>query len=360
MAHEIEFRNNSYSYVENGKNGLAWHKLGVAYDRPLTAEEAIKGCRADYNVVSRPITSLTPEQVQAIHNGELIKINPFQVEDEFRAITREDTNKILSVASNKYRILQNSKAFEFVDYITSGELGKQATIDAAGVLMDGKKIFITAKFSESLKIPGSNEDMVDMYLVFTNGFDTKSSICCMTTPVRVVCNNTLNAAFNNNTGKISFRHYGDINSRFSLKEENIKHAVNCLNILDSYKDSLIKGIEALGNKKITEEQADNIIKYVFCPENSRSKLKAKGFKIENDDDFSMKYRNIVTKVKNALYNGIGQEKLDVNSGLWLFNGVTTAIQNSLNFKSEAKKFESIMNGQLNNRLNETTEMIMAV
>lgn len=358
MAHEIEFRNNSYSYVENGKNGLAWHQLGIAYDRPLTAEEAIKGCRADYNVVSRPITSLTPEQVQAIHNGELIKIDPYQIEDDLRAITREDTNKILSVASSKYQILQNIKAFEFVDYITSGELGKQATIDAAGVLMDGKKIFITAKFSESLKMPGSNEDMVDMYLVFTNGFDRLSPICCMTTPIRVVCNNTLNAAFNNNNGRIRFKHYGDVNSKLNIKEENIKHAASCLKIFDSYTQNLLKGIEVLGNKKISFEKAENIIKFVFCPENMRSKLVAKNYDI-NDDDFSIRYKNKIKGVINSLNNGVGQDIVEPETGLWVFNGITTAAQNYIKYTSEIKKFESLMDGQFNNQLNEATRLIMA-
>lgn len=358
MAHEIEFRDNKYSYVENGKNGLAWHKLGVAYDRPLTAVEAIEGCRANYNVVSRPISSLTQEQITAIRNGEMVKIDPSQIEDGFRAITREDTNKILSVATNKYQILQNVKAFEFVDYITSGELGKQATIDAAGVLMDGKKIFITAKFSESLKIPGSNEDMVDMYLVFTNGFDKMSPICCMTTPIRVVCNNTLNAAFNNYNGRIRFKHYGDINSRLAIKEENIKHAASCLKIFDSYTKNLIAGIEALGNKNISREKAENIIKFVFCPKDSRSKLIASNYNI-NDDGFSTKYRNVVRNVTNALDNGVGQDLVESETGLWLFNGITTAAQNYIRFNSEARKFESLMDGKFNDQLNEATKMIFA-
>lgn len=358
MAHEIEYRDDKYSYVENGKNGLAWHKLGVAYDRPLTAAEAIKGCRADYNVVSRPISSLTQEQIASIRNGEMVKIDPSQIEDELRAITREDTNKILSVASSKYQILQNAKAFEFVDYITSGELGKQATIDAAGVLMDGKKIFITAKFSESLKMPGSNEDMVDMYLVFTNGFDKQSPICCMTTPIRVVCNNTLNAAFNNNHGRIRFKHYGDIHSRLDIKEENIKHAASCLKIFDSYTQSLLQGIETLGNKKISHEQAENIIKFVFCPENMKSKLVTKNYDI-NDNDFSVRYKNTVKGVINSLDHGIGQEIVETGTGLWLFNGLTTAVQNHMRFTSEAKKFESLMDGRFNDQLNEATRLILA-
>ena len=358
MAHEIEYRDNKYSYIENGKNGLAWHKLGVAYDRPLTALEAIEGCRANYTVESRKIISLTEEQLSMINNGQAINVSLNQIDDNIRAITRQDTNKILGVATERYSILQNSKAFEFVDYITSGELGSQATIDAAGVLMDGKKIFITAKFSESVKIPGSSNDIIDMYLVFTNGFDKVSPVCCMTTPIRVVCNNTLNASFNNHSGRIRFRHRGDIESRLDLKEANINHALKCLNVFDAYKKEFIAGIERLGNKIITDEQADNIVKFVYCPENLRNKLVANNYNIE-DKDFSSTYRSTVNKVKMAIENGIGQAEMDRNNGLWLFNGITTAIQNSIKFKDETKKFESMSDGKSYDILNMTHSMILA-
>ena len=358
MAHEIEFRSGKYSFVENGKHELSWHNLGTVYDRPLTATEALIGCRADYVVESRKLTSLTEEQLIKVNSGEPIIILPEQISDSHRAITRKDTNKILSVASDRYSILQNTKAFEFVDYLTTGELGAKASIDAAGVLMDGKKIFITAKFDEQVKIPGSNNDIMDFYLVFTNGFDKQSPVCCMTTPIRVVCNNTLNAAFNNNSGRIRFRHFGDIESKLQLKEENVKHALRCLNVFDSYKKEFMHGIEILGNKNLTEEQSYNIIKFIYCPEGLKKKLVNNNYNIDTDD-FSSVYRNIVNKVKDSVNNGIGQDIVQKDTGLWLFNGITTSTQNKLNFKSETKKFESLTEGKSYDFLNEAYKLILA-
>lgn len=359
MAHEIEYRDGKHSFVENGKNGLAWHKLGVAYDRPLSAIEALEGCRADYNVGFRNIANLTQEQEDAIKAGNPVVIDPSQIIDCGRGVVREDNGHTLSVVKSRYEILQNKEAFEFVDYLTTGDLGKKATIDAAGVLYDGRKIFITAKFDDTVKIPGVVNDNIEMYLVFTNSFDGTSPVCCMTTPVRVVCNNTLNIAFKQNSGRINFRHTRMMKSRISLNEENMRHALSCLKVLEAYKEDLIKGIEILGNKNMNEEQIDNAIKFILCPEEQRKILINNKYDISGED-FSTRYRNRVNEFQFAMKSGIGQDVNNDGNALFFVNGVTTAIQNTVHFRSEESKFNSILGSNGNKLLDEAYNYAIAL
>lgn len=359
MAHEIEFKDNKYSYIENGKNGLAWHKLGTVYDRPLSAVEALEGCRANYDVGFRNIANLTKEQEECIRNGQPVKIDVSQLVEGYRSVTREDEQRSLSIVKSRYEILQNKNAFEFVDFLTTGELGKKASIDAAGVLYNGRKVFITAKFDDDVKIPGSNNDIINMYLVFTNSFDGESPVCCMTTPIRVVCNNTLNAAFSHNSGRVSFRHTSHIRTHLSLKEENIRHALSCLNVMDSYKKELIHNVELLGNMKLTTQEVENTIKFALCSEDQRKMLVKDNFNIDNNDNYSTKYKNRVKMFLDATNNGVGQNTINKNTGLWVVNGVTTALQNVVSFKNEEAKFKSLTSSTGQKILNDTVSSLIA-
>lgn len=362
MAHMIENRDGQYSFVENGKEGLAWHKLGKHFMRPLSAEEALKECRADYEVEKRSIANLSEEQLQAIKRGEAINISIDQLVDGYQGITRNDTLKTLGIVKTRYEVMQNVKAFEFIDFLTTGELGQKASIDCAGVLGNGERIFITAKFLDGLKIEG--DDTMDMYAVFANSFDGSSPVCCMITPIRVVCNNTLNMAFGHNTGRLAFRHTKSINNRIIVNNENMKHACETLKLLQHYSVNLKQRLEQLGNIKLTEEKTDQILKSILLPKNmSQNILKKNNYDISGAD-FSSAYRNKVLMFKKHIQNGIGQKsKIPSDCGLYFINGVTTAIQNGIrpaNVVKEERKFQNIMTGNYYALLNEAADQVMAM
>lgn len=357
MAHELEiYEDGTASYVENRKQEIAWHRLGVGYDKPLTVAEAIEGCRANYDVTARRLTNLTPAQVDAVLAGKSIKLDPEQIIKNFKSITREDNHHTLGIVKNRYEIVQNIKAFEFIDFLTTGELGQKASIECAGVLGKGERIFITAKFDDSLKMGGQDADQLDMYAVFTNSFDGTSAVCCMITPIRVVCNNTLNMAFGSNTGRFNLRHTKSIHNKIAITDANMKNAASCLNILDTYTTHLKDGIEKLGNTTITDERIDQVVKELLCSEKQIDILRSNKYDI-NTKDFSTQYRKMVNKVKSSVYNGVGQSIAPKNTALFLINGLTTAFQNDLKAKNNEAKFNSLMTGTWYNKLNKAYSMV---
>lgn len=353
MAHEIEqYSDGTYSFVENTnqKEGMAWHKLGIHFDRPLTVAEAIEGCRANYEVESRKV-------YQMDENG-----NPYEIENA-QAIVRKDNNVTLGLAKGRYTIVQNAQAFDFVDFLTSGSIGEKATIDAAGVLGKGERVFVTAKFDETLKIKGDTQ--MDMYVVFANSFDGSSPVTVMITPVRVVCNNTLNFAMSHNTGRMSIRHTASAQSRIAVNEESMKNACNVLKLMEHYKTNLVAQIDRLGNVSLTDEHVEHLIKDLFCPEAQRKELKAHNYNITGKE-FSTRYRNIVENVTNSVYGGIGQrEGAEQNTGLWFINGLTTHFQNNekakgLEGRKLETKFDNIMRGTAYDILNRANDLVLQV
>lgn len=358
MAHNIQILENGEAcFIECDLKNKAWHGLGKRFDHLLTVAEAIEGAHADYEVESRGLAALTAEQMAAILAGRPITVTPEQIAPNNRAIVRNDRNTCLGVVGNRYEIVQNSQAFAFIDALCSGELdGPSAQIECAGVLGVGERIFITARFAENIKIGSGDE--IERYAVFTNSFDGTSTVSCMITPVRVVCNNTLNMALDHNDGKVTFRHTKSIHDKIAVNKENILHAAQCLKVLDAYSNAFKKDIETLGNVSLDEEKVDQILKLTLCPENQRKELIAKNFRIADDKAFSTQFRNTFTNFRQHLFGGIGQNKLTKGSGLWLMNGFTTAVQNGMKFKNDESKFDSILGGKVSKQLNFLHDQIL--
>ena len=202
MAANIEMRNGVASFAENGLKGRAWHRLGEdqqIFDRPMFVDEALKACHADYSVMTQPVMVLTSEIQGRILRGERI------TEDELislvipnkQATVRTDINQSLGVVSDSYGIVQNADAFKFVDMFCSGQFAERdntPVIETCGVLGRGERVFVTAKFPQKIVLDARRDDVLDMYVVFTTTHDGTGCVKCMVTPIRVVCNNTLNAA----------------------------------------------------------------------------------------------------------------------------------------------------------------------
>ena len=119
MAHGLEERNGKFSFAENGSRQRAWHGLGEVVNEPMFVADALKLCRADYNVQLQPIVALNDELVHAMENGESINasiLRDLLVEGR-KATVRTDLNTALGLTSDSYGIVQNSDAFKFVDML---------------------------------------------------------------------------------------------------------------------------------------------------------------------------------------------------------------------------------------------------
>ena len=361
MAANIENRNGVYSFVENKKSGLAWHSLGQQVDGAMHVDEALKLSHADYNVMMQPVMVLTPEVQDQILNGGIDADTLLSlVIPNTMATVRTDLNQSLGVVSDSYGIVQNSDAFKFVDLLVSGkntDRDNTPVIETAGVLGRGERVFVTAKFPKQIVLDARRDDLVDMYACFTTSHDGTGSVRCVITPIRVVCNNTLNLAMHNNIGRISFRHSRNVMSRLDLlQEENAEFAYKTLNLYEVYASGLKEQFEHLRNIRLSEKDLDNILADVILSPEAAKAFHQDGIYAK---DIKTRGRNLFFNVKEAMESGIGQEGQEKGTALWAINGLTTYFQNVANFSNEEIKFDSLLSGNAYNKVQKLQEALLA-
>lgn len=115
---------------------------------------------------------------------------------------RTDTQQVLGVVGKDYQIVQNRDVFLFFDSIVGA--AEKVKYETAGALGNGERIFITAKLPDYIRV--GKDDLIEQYVFLTTSHDGYGSITAAFTPVRIVCQNTLNAAFRNQQNCIKIRH----------------------------------------------------------------------------------------------------------------------------------------------------------
>ena len=170
MAHDVE----TMAYAGE----LPWHGLGVEVGNHLSPQEMQEAAGLDWEVGKAPI--------QFKPKGADIPVHT-----ERFALYRTSDAKFLDVVSKNWKPVQNAQAFEFFDdFVRAGDM----TMETAGSLGDGKKVFALARVKDGFTL--RNGDAVESFLLFTNPHQYGQSVDIRFTPIRVVCNNTLNWALN--------------------------------------------------------------------------------------------------------------------------------------------------------------------
>lgn len=104
---------------------------------------------------------------------------------------RSDTKMPLSIVSNRFQVVQPGEVLEFFrDLVDAGGF----TLETAGVLKGGERIWALAKTGHETRILG--QDPIKGYLLLITSVDTQLATTAFFTSVRVVCNNTLEMAVN--------------------------------------------------------------------------------------------------------------------------------------------------------------------
>ena len=208
-----------------------WHGLGVRVEEAPTSADALRLAGLDWEVAQEPIFT---------EGGDAIA--------GYKVNVRDSDRKVLGVVSDRYKIIQNREAFAFTDSLIDGEV----RYETAGSLQGGKKIWLLAKLPET-EIVG---DKTEPYLCFSNTHDGSGAIRVCMTPIRVVCNNTLNFALNTAKRAWAVRHTGDIQAK--LHEARV-----CLDMANKYMDKLGEYADQMANTTVTDERIKAILDEMF-------------------------------------------------------------------------------------------------
>jgi len=329
MGHNLNFNDRTGKYSFFSVKEKAWHGLGqIVQDYPTSAE-AIKHAGLDYEVEKSPLFTKGSGIVQ-ISEGIVIQDTEIEVPNYFANI-RTDNNTVLGVVGKDYHIVQNKDAFTFFDSIVGG--GSGILYETAGALGQGERIFITAKLPNYIRI-GNSDDVIEKYIFLTTSHDGSGSITAAFTPIRIVCQNTLNASLRNMNNVVRIKHTAGAKQRL-----NDAHIVMGLaNTMTMQLDSIFNNWTKV---KVKDSEVRKLIQLALCPNKETFDLLKKGA----DDELSTMFKNTVDDAfAYAMINDTQQMETTKGTLFGAYNAVTGYFQNVRNYKDSEAKLQSIVLG----------------
>lgn len=234
-----------------------WHGLGTKVKEAPASRDALILAGLNWKVIQEPIFTDTREQIEGY------KVN-----------IRDSDRKPLGVVTERYKVIQNEEAFAFTDEL----LGEGVKYETAGSLQGGRKVWLLAHMPHEYIISG---ERISPYLLFSNTHDGSGAIKVALTPIRVVCQNTLNLALSSAKRCWSMIHTGDIRGK-------MQEARNTLFMAQTYMDELGKEFENLRMKKITDKQVMEYIEILLPMEDNSTPQQTKNIR-KLREDMKMRY-----------------------------------------------------------------------
>ena len=290
-----------------------WHGLGTKVDESPTSADALRLAQLDWTVDQHPVFA----------DGNEVA--------GYKANVRSSDGRCLGIVSNRYKVVQNVDAFSFTDSLIGGDV----RYETAGSLNGGRKIWLLARLPEA-EICG---DKTDPYMVFSNTHDGTGAVRVCMTPVRVVCNNTLNLALGSAQRAWSVRHVGDISTK-------LNEARHCLDMANQYMGELSIEADRLANKTVTDERLKQILDELFPANDDMSDIQKRHVQQLKDEymvcyfapDIA-KFRGTAWGAVNAMSDMATHNKPHRNtanyrennwgrvmSGHWLMDAMTAAVR----------------------------------
>lgn len=284
-----------------------WHKLGKKVDHLQTSAEAIKAAGLDYTVEKQPV------YVNRVDQGA------FEAIPGSFATVRTDTKDVLGVVGSKYTVLQNKDAFSFFDAVVGV---KEAMYETAGALGLGEKIWLLAKLPGYIRTMG--DDITDKYLLLSNTHDGSGSVQVMFTPIRVVCQNTLNVATSAGINKQKIRHTFSLGTKVEEVRKN-------LGIINQQFTIFEEATKRLAMVQVTNEAIASFVKDAGL--------------IPSEKDHSTRAQNIIDEVSRLFETGKGADLPGAKGTAWgLFNAVVEYVDYKRGGDNQEKRAESLLFG----------------
>lgn len=249
-----------------------WNSLGTPVDSASNLQEVLQISGLDFEVEKTPV--LLPD-------GRTIP-NRF-------ATVRKDTGRVYDIVSDRYSVVQNSAAFEFVD-----SLSDEVEFVKAGETASGMS-WIIARLPE-VNILG---DPFQPHIIFRNGFAGNTKITASICPLRVACQNQFNFAFANSNSTVKVLHVGNV-------EAKMEEAEAILRLQADFMRTIKQKAERMARVSLSDGEVDRYIQTMFPIEEDMNSFAR--FRIEESqaafrkayfEDDNYEFRNTVWGMINA-------------------------------------------------------------
>lgn len=209
-----------------------WHAIGKSVEQCRDLEGVLAASGLDYTVEKRPVLGRLFGEDKLIPN---------------RFVTvRDNDNHMYDVVSDKFEIVQNREAFDFVSY-----MGDELSFEKAGETENGM-VYIIGKLP-TVDILG---DAFTPHVIFRNGFNAKIKITAAICPLRMVCQNQFNFAFRETQNTTTIRHVRNAHDKLEEAREVLKMSAD-------YMAELNTMAQQYAGIKLAERDLDLLLNQMF-------------------------------------------------------------------------------------------------
>lgn len=213
-----------------------WTNIGKDVTACKDMEQVLQMSGLDYTVEKRPIFTYPDIEDDGTR---MVIPNRF-------ITTRREDGHTYDVVSDKFEIIQNRDAFDFVKY-----MGDELLFEKAGETQSGM-VYVIGRLPE-VNILG---DKFTPHVIFRNGFSGKVKITAAICPLRIVCQNQFNFAFKNTANTVQIRHVGNA-------EAKLEEAREVLRLSADYMAELNTMAEHFASMRLDQARMERITDYLF-------------------------------------------------------------------------------------------------
>lgn len=176
MSHDLDHSTGKPAMAYVGEE--PWHGLGEQLPPGQPIETWVEAARLDWRIQTLPVHYQFQDRV---------RIMP----DRF-VLARDDTGAALSIVSGDYQVVQPKEVLEFYRDLVAE---RHYTLETAGALDGGRKVWALAKTGLVRDVAGNPADKLGAYVLLATSCDKSLATTATFTSIRVVCQNTLGFAF---------------------------------------------------------------------------------------------------------------------------------------------------------------------
>jgi phage/plasmid-like protein (TIGR03299 family) len=233
----------------------AWHLLGDVFPEDLVIDTDGMLSRAHLNGWDVHLVPVTvkgvPGDRHAREQFAVVRTNPFDGEKD-----------VLGFVGARYTVFQNEEVMSFAQDVI-GSLGRWETM---GSINGGTQVFGSLMVPQEITLdPKGRGDVVKQYLLAAASHDGSMALTVMNTPVRVVCQNTLNVALGGAKQAFKIKHTTSMTGKVQTAREVTQRE-------QAYFDAFSVEANAMIERELIGNEFDQIVATAFpAPEKDASK-----------------------------------------------------------------------------------------
>lgn len=332
------------------------YKGAINVEDCKTSEDVMRKAQLDWNVAKCELIAKMPGLIEDIDksSGFMKGGDYYEVCPNAFATYRTDHNIPLGLVKDRYTIVQNTEAFSFFDKA----IGKDKAIwQTAGFFGNGERVFVSAKLPNNILVNG---DPVENYLVFTTSHDGSCGVKILFTPIRVICENTLNAAIHQASNYVSFRHTNSVHANINIADEILGICRNTTFDLNDKYNMMYK-------TSMTDEQAQQVFANIIFTDKEIANITLTGHTVQQiimrdwraiqDSEISTKKVNAICEMNHYYFTGIGQRQI-LGTAWGVMNAVSGFYSNVDNAVG-TKRMDSLLFGDKSRKIERANNLVLA-